>query len=241
MQRQSSIPQLCMDFIPTTYASNNHTVNSNQGLGVVKICVHYILPRRKIGLFQQDSLWEWQKEFEIVSMFVGFKQFIIPWMNTELNIQTLDNGHHTLSLWAQLLSNCKKWDSVRSQIWPFICQHIHPHRWGLFFLWNTWHPKHLIFTHLQQATPCKQLAIHKARLLTDCFTCRHNPVTWRLHKEQKTVFEFTWNTSDRSSLLDLDLCDFISHILGTWPPSHAVMREMGRMVLLIRWIMCCQQ
>jgi hypothetical protein len=45
-----------MDFIPTTNASNNHTVNSNQGLGVVKISVHYILPQRKIGLVQQDSL-----------------------------------------------------------------------------------------------------------------------------------------------------------------------------------------
>jgi hypothetical protein len=103
----------------------------------------------------------------------------------------------------------------------------------LLLLWNTWHPKHLIFTRLQQVTSCEQLAIHKTRQLTDWFTYRQNPVTWRLHKEQKTVFECTWNTSDRSSLIDLDLCDFIS--------SHAVMREIGRMVLLIRWIMCCQQ
>jgi len=76
--KANSTPQLCMDFFPTTYPSNNHTVNSNQGLGVVKICVHNILPQRKIGLVQQDCLWEWQKEFEIVSMLVKFKQFMIP-------------------------------------------------------------------------------------------------------------------------------------------------------------------
>jgi len=51
-------------------------------------------------------------------------------MNTELNIQTLDNVHHTLSLWVQSISNCKKWDSVRPHFWPFLCQHIHPNRWG---------------------------------------------------------------------------------------------------------------
>jgi len=56
VQRQSSIPQLCMDFFPKTYPSNNPTVHSNQGLGVVKICGHYILPQKKIGLAQQDSL-----------------------------------------------------------------------------------------------------------------------------------------------------------------------------------------
>lgn len=67
-----------LNFFPTTYPSNNPTVTSNQGLSVAKTCVHYILLQRKIGLVQQHCLWEWQKEFEIFSMLVKSRQFMIP-------------------------------------------------------------------------------------------------------------------------------------------------------------------
>jgi hypothetical protein len=69
-------------------------------------------------------------------------------------------------------------------------------------------------------TPCEQLAIHRARQLIDCFACIRNPVNWRMHKEEKTVFEFTWNTSGRSSLTDLDLCDVsATYLEHGYPPT----------------------
>ena len=109
VQRQCSIPQLCVDFFPTTYSSNNQIVNSNQGLGVVK-CDHCILPQRKIGLVQQDSLREWQKEFEIVSMLVAFKQFMIP--------EGIQNKvfRHLIMCTTLSLCGCNRLATVRSGI-----------------------------------------------------------------------------------------------------------------------------
>jgi len=58
-----------MDFFPTTYPSNTHTVNSNQGLGVVKICVHLSFLKEKLDWFNRTLFENDKKNLKLLVCF----------------------------------------------------------------------------------------------------------------------------------------------------------------------------